>query len=497
MAKEPAEINPAGIVLSRQSAVPLYMQLYESFRKMIIQGRLRPGDRLPAGRNLAKELGVARVIVSQAYEHLVLEGYVLGKTGAGTFVAHQLPDHLLQAEKHDVALKRKPVAATAAPVEPLAAMQAGSRIGATAFEMGMPSLDQFPYKLWQQVGNDVLKSLKQAHLGYEDTLGYWNLRKAIAAYLRISRAVVCEADQVIVTTGSQQGLNLVASCLLEQGDRVWIEDPGYHGARIAFATAGGALCPIPVEDDGLNVAYGMEHFRDAKLAYVTPSHQFPMGCTLSATKRAQLLEWALAHNSWILEDDYDSEFRYAGRPLPSLQGMDTGGRVIYSGTFSKVLFPGLRLAYIVLPSTDLVNRFRRIKNNQDRQSPVMDQLMLCAFMERGYFVRHIRKMRLLYAERQQQLIGLLQLYCKDYVRISVAASGMHLLCWLPEDIDMVKFKAAIHQHQLVVTFADSFTLQYRRPPAILLGFTAFTKYKLKAGVEKLLVCLECAMPLRR
>jgi GntR family transcriptional regulator/MocR family aminotransferase len=494
MAKESAEINPAGIVLSRQSDVPLYLQLYESFRRMIIEGRLRPGDRLPAGRNLAKELGVARVIVSQAYEHLVSEGYVLGKTGAGTFVADQLPDHLLNAGKRNASSIKKPVAQAAAAVEPPVDMQAGSRIGATAFQMGMPSLDQFPYKLWHQVGNEVLKSLKQAHLGYEDTLGYWNLRKAIAAYLRISRAVVCEADQVIVTTGSQQGLNLVVSCLLEQGDQVWMEDPGYHGARIAFSTAGVVLCPIPIQHDGLDVAYGVEYFPDAKLAYVTPSHQFPMGCTLSASKREQLLTWAQTHNSWILEDDYDSEFRYEGRPLPSLQGMDTGGRVIYSGTFSKVLFPGLRLAYIVLPSASLVSRFKKIKDNQDRQSPVMDQLMLCAFMEGGYFVRHIRKMRLLYAERQQQLISLLQLHCKDYLRISVAPSGMHLLCWLPEGIDIVKFKEAIHQHQLMVTFVNSFTLQHHKSPAILLGFTAFTKYKLKVGVEKLLACLEGSMP---
>jgi GntR family transcriptional regulator/MocR family aminotransferase len=488
MAKESPELNPAGIKLSRQSATPLYVQLYEQFRAMILSNRLRPGDRLPPGRNLAKELGVARVIVSQAYEQLIMEGYVSGKTGAGTFVAAQLPDHLLNASGTK-SLPVKAVGSKSTHADGVENMQIGSRIGAIAFQIGMPALDQFPYKIWQQIGNQVLKDLKQAHLGYEDTLGYWNLRKAIAAYLRIARAVTCEAEQVVVVTGSQQGLNLVVECLLNKGDQVWIEDPGYYGAKIAFRNAGTTLCPVPVESDGLDVAYGMQHFPDAKLAYVTPSHQFPMGYTLSQSKREQLLEWARQQESWILEDDYDSEFRYEGRPLPSLQGMDTHGRVIYSGTFSKVLFPGLRLAYIVLPSVKLINRFKRVKDNQDRQSPIMEQLILCGFMEGGYFLRHIRKMRLLYAERQQQLLQLLQTQLKDTLQVNMAPSGMHLLCWLPEGIDIDRFKEAIKKRGLAVSFVRSFSLEHELRPAILLGFTAYTKYKMKVGVELLGECL--------
>lgn len=488
MAKESPEIILAGIKLSRQLATPLYLQLYEQLRAMILSSRLRPGDRLPPGRNLAKDLGVARVIVSQAYEQLVMEGYVTGKTGAGTFVAAKLPDHLLNAARTTV-VTTKPFVGKTVPAKTPENAQTGSRIEAVAFQIGMPALDVFPYKLWQQSGNQVLKNFKQAHLSYEDTLGYWNLRKAIAAYLRIARAVTCEAEQVIVVTGSQQGLNLVVECLLNKGDKVWMEDPGYHGARIAFTNAGVTCCPIPVEEDGLNVAHGVQQYPDAKLAYVTPSHQFPMGCTLSHTKREQLLEWARQQESWILEDDYDSEFRYEGRPLPSLQGMDTGGRVIYSGTFSKVLFPGLRLAYIVLPAVQMVAQFKRVKDNQDRQSPIMEQLILCDFMEGGYFLRHIRKMRLLYAERQQQLLQLLQTHLKDQLRVSLSPSGMHLLCWLPEGIDMAKFKDAIQKQQLAISFVSSFSIQHKLPPAILLGFTAYTKYKMRVGVEKLQSCL--------
>lgn len=648
MAKESAEIHIAGIQLLRGSATPLYSQLYDQLRAMIVSGRLRAGERLPAGRNLAKELGVARVIVSQAYEQLVMEGYVCGKTGAGTFVADPVPDHLLHAKK----IRRDAVVAKVADADasevvadtggeayagdatgvaavkdaggtdafdtagaaaaggvsvtanadsatgeagenhgagaadsvdaigeteggntsgvanavgctdlanvintprladaPGAAAgeagvidgsgkkgvktagakrtaggvsddrklakgsvakggtskikkiygqdpidrRAGGRITAVPFQIGMPALDQFPYKAWQQVGNQVLKDLKMAHLGYEDTLGYWNLRKAIAAYLRIARAVTCEAEQVIVVTGSQQGLNLIVAALLEKGDQVWLEDPGYHGARAAFQQAGANICAVPVTSEGIDVDYGMQHFPNAKMAYVTPSHQFPMGYTMSAARRAQLLAWAAEHKSWILEDDYDSEFRYEGRPLPSLQGMDQHGRVIYSGTFSKVMFPGMRLAYIVLPSVEMVDRFRKLKDNQDRQSPMMEQLMLCAFMDGGYFLRHIRKMRLLYAERQQQLLALLKKYLSGVLTVHFTPSGMHLLCWLPERIDLMRLKAALKREQVAVTFVSAFTLQHKVPPAIMLGFTAYTEYQMKQAMERLVVCLEEGM----
>lgn len=544
MAKESSEIYIAGIELVRESATPLYSQLFDQLRAMILGGRLRAGERLPAGRSLAKELGVARVIVTQAYEQLMMEGYVSGKTGAGTFVADPLPEHLLQAKPVKRPAKGTGVQAggrTAAVggtsgaelggVAPGGSVkggprmaevsgtsgagpggvttgandvkmiygqekidhQPGGRIGAVPFQIGMPALDKFPYKVWQQVGNQVLKDLKVAHLGYEDTLGFWNLRKAIAAYLRIARAVTCEAEQVIVVTGSQQGLNLIVAALLNAGDNVWMEDPGYHGAKAAFKQAGAQLCPVPVTEEGIDVDYGIQHFADAKMAYVTPSHQFPMGYTLSAARRTQFLAWAAERDSWILEDDYDSEFRYEGRPLPSLQGMDGHGRVIYTGTFSKVMFPGMRLAYIVLPSVEMVARFRKLKDNLDRQSPVMEQLMLCAFMEGGYFLRHIRKMRLLYAERQQQLLRLLKKHLKGSLQVHVTPSGMHLICWLPEGIDLKRFREATKREQVAVSFVSSFTLQHALRPAIMLGFTAYTEYRMKQAVERLAACLEEGM----
>lgn len=491
MAKESSEISPAGIKVSRHSDIPLYIQVYEQFREMILSKRLRPGDRIPASRNLAIEMGVSRVIISQAYEQLMMEGYLVGRTGSGTFVADKIPDHLLSAAKNGGGSGQvnNPPKGDLLQGNPFF----GDRMVVEPFQAGSPSLDHFPYKAWQQVGNAVLKELKGTHLGYEDTLGYLPLRKAIASYLRMSRAVTCEADQVIVVTGSQQGLNLVAKGLLQKGDGVWMEDPGYPGAVMSFKEAEVSLCPVPVQEDGLDITYAIQKYGHAKLAYVTPSHQFPLGYTLSQAKRLQLLEWARDNKMWILEDDYDSEFRYEGRPLESLQGLDTHGRVIYSGTFSKVLFPGLRLAYIVAPSPEIVRIFKRMKSSLDRQSPIIDQLMVCRFMEEGYFLRHIRKMRLLYAERQNILISLLKEALEDYFRIDTSPSGMHLVCWLSDKIDVERFKQEIRKQQLLVHFVDYCILEHKLPPAVVLGYTAFTKYKLKIAVEKLVICVHNAL----
>lgn len=482
MPKESFDINPAGIYLNKQAAEPLYMQVYRQFREMITSRRLRPGDRLPASRNLAKDLQVSRVIISQGFEQLMLEGYIVGKTGSGTFVADVLPDSLL-----NVAGKKTPGKTTTTAYQPL------RNAGVHCFQIGTPSLDQFPYKLWQQTGAQVLKELKAAQLAYADTLGHYPLRKAIAGYLRVSRGVRCEAEQVVVVTGSQQGLHLVISCLLKKGDKAWMEDPGYTSVARLLTRYGVKTCAVPVEKDGLNVAYGREHFADAALAYVTPSQQFPLGYTLSAAKRRQLLQWARQHNSWILEDDYDSEFRYKGNPLPSPQGMDTAGRVIYSGTFSKVLFPALRLAYLVLPSIEMVRQLETIKQQTDRQSPIIDQLITTRFMEEGHFLRHIRKMRLLYAERKEILTQLVQEKLGLYCKLTPSSSGMHLVCWLPEQVNMDVLKQAIQQQQLEVSFINDYTFQHHIPPGLCLGFTAFTRYQLTIAIEKLAGCFRMAV----
>ena len=493
MAKEQAEINLAGFKISKNSPVPLYLQIYEQFREMILSQRLRAGDRLPASRNFAKELGVSRVIVSQGYEQLIIEGYIVGKTGAGTFVAETLPDQLLHAVPNVLTKTKSIRPKETANQTSSSAFGISQKQEVHPFQGGTPSLDFFPYKTWQQIGSQTLKNLKSVHLGYDDTLGYWPLRQAIAAYLRMSRAVKCEAEQVIVVTGSQQGLNLIAACLLQKGDKVWMEDPGYPGAQRSLANAQVAICPIPVEEDGLNIDYAIEHFGEAKLAYLTPSHQFPLGYTLSEAKRLQLLKWAQQSGMWIIEDDYDSEFRYEGLPFASFQGLDTHGVVIYSGTFSKVLFPGLRLAYLVVPTLEMLEQFRNLKHITDRQSPILEQLMVTQFMEKGHFLRHIRKMRLLYAERQALLLNLLQQHLRDYLRVNASPSGMHLICRLSAQINYDKLREEIKKQGLLVHYLDDFTLQHSLPHALILGYTAFSKFKLKSGVEQLAKCVSLAL----
>src|SRR5690606_8691636 len=254
-----AEINPAGIKLSKKSSAPLYIQVYEQFRQMILNKRFRVGERVPASRNLAKELGVSRIIISQAFEQLIMEGYLVGKPGSGTFVAEILPDHLLNAKTKDGFKMTKDEPKRINTQSSFAEDKSEVR----PFQIGTPSLDSFPYKTWNNVAARVMKDLKKINLGYDDTLGYWLLRKVIASYLRISRAVTCEADQVIVVTGSQQGLNLITQCLLKKNDKVWMEDPCYFGARNAFNNIGAELCGIPVDEDGLDIDYARKNFPKA------------------------------------------------------------------------------------------------------------------------------------------------------------------------------------------------------------------------------------------
>jgi GntR family transcriptional regulator/MocR family aminotransferase len=494
MAKKSLELSFAGIKINKDSVTPLYIQVYEQFRQMILARRLRPGDRLPATRNLATDLGVSRTIITQGFEQLILEGYLIGKTGSGTFVASVLPDSLISAvtieKRHETLKNGKPLnpAKNIIPEELL--RRNSDKEDVWPFQTGHAALDLFSYSSWCEVSKKVFKNLRQYPLGYEDAVGYEPLRNEIAKYLRTSRGVKCEAEQIVIVNGSQQGLNLIVESLLKKGDSIWLEDPGYHGMKFVCMNRDVKICPVPVEKDGINVNFGIDKFPGAKLAYITPSHQFPLGVTLSLKKRLQLLEWASKNNMWILEDDYDSEFRYEGRPLASLQGLDNSGTVIYSGTFSKVLFPGLRLAYLVLPTIEMVYELKKMKGMMDRQSPILDQIILSKFMEEGHFLRHIRKMRLIYSERRKILVNLIEENLGDYLSIEPSSAGMNLTAWISERIDVRKLKEEIIKGNLIVPFINEYSIENFIKPAISLGFTGFTKYKLKTGVQKLATCFE-------
>jgi GntR family transcriptional regulator/MocR family aminotransferase len=390
------------IALDTTSAVPLYRQLYDRLRLAILRGQLATGVRLPATRTFADQLGISRNTVYLAYQQLLAEGYLTSKVGYGTSVARVIPETLLTlpSPSRERALAREDTVRSRlsrrgmnmARLPAMPGPSVPSEPGKPpAFRAGVPALDLFPYQIWaQMVARRVRHSLQDAS-DNQDPAGYRPLREAIAAHIGVTRGVRCTADQVIVVSGAQAALDLAARILLDPGDLAWIEDPGYPGARGALAGAGAQLVPIPVKADGLEVRVGRVRCPGARLVYVTPSHQFPLGVTMSLAQRLALLEWANQAGAWILEDDYDSEYRFSGRPLEALQGLDGTGHVIYMGTFSKVLFPALRLGYLVVPP-DLTEAFVAVRLFVDRHVPILEQMALADFITEGHFTRHIRRM---------------------------------------------------------------------------------------------------------
>jgi GntR family transcriptional regulator/MocR family aminotransferase len=368
----------------------------------------------------------------------------------------------------------------ATPVAP------GAREGASpaAFRPGIPALDAFPRDLWSRIAARLYRQSRFDLFSYGDPAGHPPLRRAIAEYLRAARGVNCSWEQVIVTSGSQQALDLTARVLLDPGDSAWVEDPGYFGARGAWTAAGIRCTAIPVDDEGLSVAHGERSAAQARLAYVSPSHQYPLGVTMSLSRRMALLAWARRRGAWIAEDDYDSEFRYAGRPLAALQGLDTAGRVIYIGTFSKVLFPALRLGYMVVPA-GAVDAFAAARALADRHPPGPSQALVTEFLTEGHFARHIRRMRTLYAERQAALLAAARRECAGHLDVPPADAGMHLVAWLPKgssDREVSRRAAAAG-----VTAPPLSAYYHASParPALLLGYSCVNARKIQEGARRL------------
>jgi GntR family transcriptional regulator / MocR family aminotransferase len=486
------------IALDQTSALPLYRQLYNTLREAILAGQLKAGARLPATRALANALTISRNTVMNAYAQLLAEGYVEGEVGSGTYVARTLPDELLQA-------RTEPTKGDQSPRGGWTLSRRGTRLASNripvsrfaaefiAFRPGLPALDAFPYELWARLVARRWRRPQRSLLGYGDPAGYRPLRDAIAAYLGEARAVRCQAEQVIVVAGSQQALDLTARMLLDEGDAAWIEDPGYLGARGALLGAGAQLIPVPVDDEGLDVTSGASVSQQARLIYVTPSHQYPYGVTMSLRRRLALLEWASQTGAWVLEDDYDSEYRYAGRPLAALQGLDGEGRVIYLGTFSKVLFPALRLGYMVVPP-DLVDAFAAARALVDCHSPALDQAALADFISAGHFARHIRRMRALYAERQALLVDAARHTLAGLLEVQSAEAGMHLVGWLPEGVDDVEASRRAAAFGVGTPPLSMYSLRPLRRGGLLLGFTAVGDKEIRHGVQRLAEALHTLMP---
>ncbi len=487
MSKTAEHVTLAGVALDRRGRGALTTQLYEALRRAILHGQLRRGDRLPSSRLLAADLGVSRNTVTFAYEQLLAEGYLEAKVGSGTCVARSLPDELLSAAAQADVGRRKPARRRALSrrgkmlaSRPIRLLSAAGR--PQPFASGLPDLQAFPFAAWARLMARHWRRPGYELVGYGDPAGYLPLREAIAGYLRSSRAVRCETEQVVIASGSQQALDMAARLLLDPGDTALLEDPGYPGARVALSAAGASLLRLPVDDEGANIAAVGK--QNAHVAFVTPSHHYPLGVTMTIGRRLALLEWAERTGAWVLEDDYDSEYRYRGKPLPSLQGLDGGGRVVYMGSFSKTMFPSLRLGFLVLPP-DLVEAFRRARSVVDGHSPMTEQAVLADFIQEGHFARHIRRMRALYQERQAVLVESAQRELPGLLEVRPSEGGMHLVGWLPAGVNDVETSARAAAAGVVVRPLSACYAARPRRGGLLLGYAALSLPQIREGVRKL------------
>jgi GntR family transcriptional regulator / MocR family aminotransferase len=482
------------MLLALDDSGPLHRQLYGRLRSEILSGRLQPRSRLPSTRDLAAEAGVSRTTAVLAYDQLLGEGYATARRGSGTYVAAELPvNGSVLAHRSE---RRRPRPSprlsrygrrnNPKPGAALPSWGSARPPLAVDFRYGRPSYGDFPHAPWRRAIGRRLRAASVRALDYGPPEGLAPLREAIADYLRRSRAVACVADQILIVNGSQQGLDLIARVLLDPGDRVLLEEPQYVGARRAFLAAGAELVTAAVGPEGLDVASLPRRAARARLAYVTPSHQFPTGVIMSAPRRLALLAWARKNHAMVVEDDYDGDYRYAGRPIESLQGLDRTGRVIYLGTFSKVMFPALRLGYLVLPEP-LVRPFRAAKALADTGSPTLEQAALAEFMREGHFERHLHRTRRRNAARRRALLGAITEHLGDRVEVSGAEAGLHVLVWL-RTVARRELPRLLRRAEAAGVGIYPVTPHYQRPPeraGLLLGYAALTEREIRRGIETL------------
>lgn len=482
------EIPTAAVSLDRTSAAPLYQQLYHALRTAIVEGRISSGTRLPSSRALAADLDISRNTVIAVYDQLSSEGYVTGVAGSGTFVAAVVPDSTMEAHAAANARSATPAAATAL-----------ARFGRVAQEIhpapapfytwqpfmpGVPDVSRFPTRIWRALTMHHWDRSPERLLGSHPSAGHETLRAAITGYLGATRGIDCIPDQIIIVSGTQQSVSLATRVLLEPGQRVWVENPGYGAAKLAFHAAGAKLVPVPVDGEGLRVSDGRALCEGASAAYVTPSNQFPLGVTMSAGRRFALLDWASECDAWILEDDYDSEFRYSGRPVAALQGLDRSNRVIYMGTFSKVLFPSLRLGYMIVP-VDLAPTFAAAQAIDNGPVGTIEQAVLADFLLQGHFARHVRRMRKLYAERQATFLKLIHTELAGLVSASHAPAGIHLIGWLPPGVDDRSIARSAASNGVWVVPLSTLADGRLERPGLVMGYAGGDEASMRAGIARL------------
>jgi GntR family transcriptional regulator/MocR family aminotransferase len=470
------------LTLDRHGRLPLYVQIYRQIRALVLRGELAAGTKLPPSRQLAADLGVARVTVTQAYEQLQAEGYVVGRTGAGMFVAEGLVDELLPGTG------KRPFTPTLShwgeqvmAAEP--ETESSAPRPAIDFGFGRSFAQIFPYDVWRRLLARYLSTDDAMLARYGSVAGFEPLRAALADYLARQRGVRCTPEQVVIVSGAQQVMDILARLLLDQGDEVLVETPGYTVAYDLLRVYGAKLVGLPVDDEGFPVELIPPDSR-ARLAFITPTHQFPRGGTMSLARRLRLLQWAHEREALIIEDDYDGELRYHGRPLAALQGLDEGGRVAYLGTFSKVLFPALRLAYVVLPPA-LLAPFVQAKSLIDRGAPTLTQAAVADFITEGHFERHLQQLRQAYGRRRAVLVAAIETYLPGWVRYAPMAAGLHVMVYLAQGMDET---AVIQQAAAVgvgVYPGAPYHLEQPAPPSILLGFSGLEEAEIEEGIRRL------------
>lgn len=485
----------APITVDPAAKTPLYRQLYDWFRLAIVTGRMRPGQRVPSTRTLAAELKISRMPVFNAFEQLLAEGYLESFVGAGTRVAKSIPEDMLSPAlgKHQKELRetvdkpstrkmsRRGIAWARQPPQSWL-----DNLG--AFRVSLPALDHFPFSVWWKLMARHARQPRLDLMAYSNPIGYLPLREAIAEYLGATRAVRCEPSQVLITTGSQQGLQLCAQVLVNPKDPVWMEEPGYPSARNAFANVGARLIPVPVDEEGMKVEGIIRRSPNARAAYITPSHHYPEGSTMNAARRMLLLNWAVRTGAWIIEDDYDSEYRFGGRPIAALQGLDTEGRVIYVGTFSKVLFPALRLGYLVVPK-DLMHAFLAARDAADVFSATLYQPVLTDFIREGHFGGHIRRMRTLYMSRRRSLVDAIHTEMGDLIQVIGSEAGMHLVALLPSGISDLAVARRAGQMGISATPLSTCYLKQPARGGLILGYGGVNESQIYDGIRKLKLSL--------
>jgi GntR family transcriptional regulator/MocR family aminotransferase len=477
----------------RGAGTPAYRWLYAALRGDILGGRLRPGARLPATRDLGSRYGLSRGTIVSAFEQLKAEGYVEGSVGSGTYVSKILPDELLQVSR-EAAPKpvagqklRRSISDYGRKVKLFPAFEIRR---SRAFRANVPALDLFPTTLWAQITARRWRRASTNVLLGCDAMGYPPLREAVADYLGTSRGVKCVAEQVLIVSGVQEALDLVARLFLNRGDRVCMENPGYVGAAMVFEAVGAKISAVRLDDEGMQLR--ARRLRGARLVYVTPGHQFPLGITMSLARRLELLEWARKTGGLIFEDDYDSEYRNSGRPVPALQGLDRNGVVLFAGSFSKVLFPSLRLGYLVIPR-DLVGYFAAAKSVTSRHAPLLEQVVLCDFITEGHFGRHLRRMREVYAERLSVLLECARERLAGLLEISSIEAGLQTVGWLRNGLTGERAMEAAARREVEVTPLSWYDFRGGDGVAregLQLGFAAVDAQEIRRGVRELAVALK-------